>query len=199
MPYITAVLHPEITFMDRRKSLKILGGTAAGIAGLVLVDWKWQLVDQMTHEGFFSLKEEQLITGIADTIIPAGLPPKVPTPDAQPIGALSTGTDKYLIRLFEHCYEKEDQDLIKSQLKSLAEKSKSTLGKSFDKASQEERESLLLSFASSENEEEKKFFDLMKSQTITGFTTVKEVMADYRGYKVAPGYFHGCVDVPSQA
>jgi hypothetical protein len=199
MPYITAVLHPEITFMDRRKSLKILGGTAAGIAGLVLVDWKWQLVDQMTHEGFFSLKEEQLITAIADTIIPAGLPPKVPTPDAQPIGALSTGTDKYLIRLFEHCYEKEDQDLIKSQLKSLAEKSKSTLGKSFDKASQEERESLLLSFASSENEEEKKFFDLMKSQTITGFTTVKEVMADYRGYKVAPGYFHGCVDVPSQA
>lgn len=199
MPYITGVLHPEITLMDRRKSLKILGGTAVGIAGLVLVDWKWQLVDQLTHKGFFSFKEEQLITAIADSIIPAGLPPKVPTPAAQPIGALSTGTDKYLIKLFEHCYEKEDQDLIKSQLKSLAEKSKSTLGKSFDKASQEERESLLLSFSSSENEEEKKFFDLMKSQTITGFTTVKEVMADYRGYKVAPGYFHGCVDVSSQA
>ena len=85
MPYITAVLHPEITFMDRRKSLKILGGTAVGIAGLVLVDWKWQLVDQLTHKGFFSFKEEQLITAIADTIIPAGLPTKVPTPDAQPI------------------------------------------------------------------------------------------------------------------
>ncbi|MCH6235564.1 gluconate 2-dehydrogenase subunit 3 family protein [Cognataquiflexum rubidum] len=199
MPYITAVLHPEITFMDRRKSLKILGGTAVGIAGLVLVDWKWQLVDQLTHKGFFSFKEEQLITAIADTIIPAGLPPKVPTPDAQPIGALSTGTDKYLIRLFEHCYEKEDQDMIKSQLASLAEKSKTTLGKSFEKGTQEEREGLLLSLASSENEEEKKFFDLIKSQTITGFTTVKEVMADYRGYKVAPGYFHGCIDVPSQA
>ncbi|MCS4436542.1 gluconate 2-dehydrogenase subunit 3 family protein [Aquiflexum gelatinilyticum] len=199
MPYITAVLHPEITFMDRRKSLKILGGTAVGIAGLVLVDWKWQLVDQLTHKGFFSFKEEELITAIADTIIPAGLPPKVPTPDAQPIGALSTGTDKYLIRLFEHCYEKNDQDLIKAQLASLAEKSKSEIGKSFDKATQEEREGLLLSFASSENEKEKKFFDLIKSQTITGFTTVKEVMVDYRGYKMAPGYFHGCIDVPSQA
>jgi hypothetical protein len=199
MPYITAVLHPEITNMDRRKSLKILGGAAAGIAGLVLVDWKWQLVDQLTHEGFFSLKEEQLITAIADTIIPAGLPPKVPTPDAQPIGALSTGTDKYLIRLFEHCYEKEDQDMVKAQLASLSEKSKSTLGKSFEKASQEERESLLVSLASSGNEEEKKFFDLMKSQTITGFTTVKEVMADYRGYKVAPGYYKGCVDITSKA
>jgi hypothetical protein len=185
--------------MDRRKSLKILGGTAAGIVGLVLVDWKWQLVDQLRHEGFFSLKEEQLITAIADTIIPAGLPPKVPTPDAQPIGALSTGTDKYLIRLFEHCYEKEDQDMVKAQLASLSEKSKSTLGKSFEKASQEERESLLVSLASSGNEEEKKFFDLMKSQTITGFTTVKEVMADYRGYKVAPGYYKGCVDITSKA
>lgn len=185
--------------MDRRKSLKILGGTSVGIAGLVLVDWKWQLVDQFTHKGFFSFKEEQLITAIADTIIPAGLPAKVPSPNAQPIGALSTGTDKYLIRLFEHCYEKEDQDMVKMQLASLSEKSKTTLGKTFDKASQEERESLLLSFASSENEEEKKFFDLMKSQTITGFTTVKEVMVDYRGYKMAPGYFHGCIDVPSQA
>jgi hypothetical protein len=181
--------------MDRRKSLKILGGTAVGIAGLVLIDWKWQLVDQMTHEGFFTFKEEQLITAIADTIIPAGLPPKVPNPDAKPIGALSTGTDKFLYRLFEHCYAKEDQDLIKSQLAALEQKSKETTGKSFVRNRQEEREKLLMTFADSTDESEKKFFDLMKSQTIMGFTTVKEVMAEYRGYKVAPGFFNGCVDV----
>ncbi len=185
--------------MDRRKSLKILGGTVTGIAGLVIVDWKWQLIDQLTHKGFFTFKEEKLISAIADTIIPEGLPPNIPTPDAQPIGALSTGTDKYLIRLFEHCYEKETQDMVKAQLASLDGKSKSQLGKSFDKASQEDREDLLLSLASSEVEDEKKFFDLMKAQTITGFTTVKEVMADYRGYQVAPGFFNGCVEVPSQA
>lgn len=181
--------------MDRRKSLKILGGTAAGIAGLVLADWKWQLVDQMTHKGFFTFKEEKLITAIADTIIPAGLPPKVPTPDAKPIGALSTGTDKFLYRLFEHCYAKEDQDLIKNQLAALEQKSKETTGKSFAKNSQAEREKLLMALGNSEDESEKKFFDLMKSQTIMGFTTVKEVMADYRGYKVAPGFFKGCVEV----
>lgn len=181
--------------MDRRKSLKILGGTAAGIAGLVLADWKWQLVDQMTHEGFFTFKEEKLISAIADTIIPAGLPPKVPTPDAKPIGALSTGTDKFLYRLFEHCYEQEDQDLIKSQLAALDQKAKDTTGKVFAKNSQAEREKLLMALGNSEDESEKKFFDLMKSQTIMGFTTVKEVMADYRGYKVAPGFFKGCVEV----
>ncbi len=178
--------------MNRRKSLKILGGTAVGIAGLVLADWKWQLLDGMGHTGFFSAKEEKLISAIADTIIPAGLPPKIPSPDAKPIGALSTGTDVYLIKLFEHCYEKEDQDQIKIQLSALAKKG-------FLKSSKEERESLLLQLALSQVEAEREFFDLFKSECISGFTTAKEVMVDYGNYKVAPGFYHGCADLPIQA
>ncbi len=174
--------------MNRRKSLKILGGSAVGIAGLALVDWKWQIIDGLTHEGFFTLKEEKLLTAIADTFIPEGLPPKVPNADAKPIGALTTGTDKYLIRLFEHCYEKEEQELIKAQLDALNQKS-------FLDKSQEEREKLLMALVESENEEENAFFNLMKTETITGFTTVKEVMVDYRNYKVAPGFYQGCADV----
>jgi hypothetical protein len=175
--------------MDRRKSLKIIGGSVAGIAGLVLADRKWQIIDRLTHSGFFSFEEEQLIAAIADTFIPAGLPAKVPTPDAQPIGALSTGTDQFLIKLFEKCYEKEDQDLIKAQLKALHKSG-------FQDLSREEKEKALLALKDSEKEDETKFYDLMRSNTIMGFTTVKEVMADYRGYKVAPGYYHGCVDIP---
>lgn len=175
--------------MDRRKSLKLIGGSVAGIAGLVFADWKWQIVDRLTHAGFFSFEEEQLISVIADTFIPAGLPPILPSPDAQPIGALSTGTDQFLIKLFEKCYEKEDQDLIKAQLKVLKKSG-------FEDLSQEEREQALLGCRDSENEEETKFYDLMRSNTVMGFTTVKEVMADYRGYQVAPGFYHGCVDVP---
>lgn len=176
--------------MDRRKSLKIIGGSVAGIAGLVFADMKWQIVDRFTHAGFFSFDEEQLISAIADTFIPAGLPVKVPNPDAQPIGALSTGTDQFLIKLFEKCYEKEDQDLIKTQLKALKKSG-------FEDLSPEEKESTLMSLKDSENEDEKKFYDLMRSNTILGFTTVKEVMADYRGYQVAPGFYNGCVDVPA--
>ncbi|MEN2282444.1 gluconate 2-dehydrogenase subunit 3 family protein [Algoriphagus sp. SE2] len=178
--------------MNRRKSLKILGGTAVGIAGLVLADWKWQLLDGINHKGFFTLKEEKLISAIADTIIPEGLPPKIPSPEAKPIGALSTGTDIYMMKLFEHCFEKEDQDKIKLQLASLDKKG-------FLKASKEERKAMLIVLSDSENEAEKEFFDLMKSETITGFTTVKEVMVDYRNYKVAPGFYTGCADVPAKA
>lgn len=174
--------------MDRRKSLKIIGASAVGIAGLVLADWKWQITDELTHKGFFTFKEEKIISAIADTFIPEGLPPKVPNVNAKPIGALTTGTDKYLIRLFEHCYEAKEQELVKSQLKALDQKS-------FPDGSQEEREKLLMALAQSENEEEKTFFGLMKTETITGFTTVKEVMVDYRNYKVAPGFYQGCADV----
>jgi hypothetical protein len=174
--------------MERRKSLKIIGGSVVGIAGLVFADWKWQIVDRITHAGFFSFDEEQLIAAIADTFIPAGLPAKLPTPDALPLGALSTGTDQFLVRLFEKCYEKEDQDLIKGQLKSLKKSG-------FEDLSQEEKEQALMALKDSENEDEQKFYNLMRSNTILGFTTVKEVMADYRGYQVAPGFYHGCVDV----
>ncbi|NVJ84824.1 MAG: gluconate 2-dehydrogenase subunit 3 family protein [Algoriphagus sp.] len=172
--------------MDRRKSLKILGAGGVGIAGLVLADWKWHLVDQLTHQGFFSWKQEKLISAVAETIIPDGLPPVTPSPDAQPIGALSTGTDKFLLRFFEHCYEKEDQDLIKRQLDKLGKTD-------FLESDQARREELLLALANSGDEEEKKFFDIMKSRTIYGFTTVREVMVDYHGYKVAAGGFSGCV------
>ncbi|MDN3205909.1 gluconate 2-dehydrogenase subunit 3 family protein [Algoriphagus sediminis] len=178
--------------MDRRKSLKILGGAAVGISGLIFADWKWQLIDQATHEGFFTLRQEQMLTAISDTIIPEGIPPKVPSSNSKPIGALSTGTDKFLIRLFEHCYESEDQELIKKQLDQLK-------SEGFLSAEKGKREEMLLSLSNSEDEEKTKFFDIIKSETIRGFTTAKEVMVDYRNYQLAPGMYKGCEDVNQQA
>jgi hypothetical protein len=54
-----------------------------------------------------------------------------------------------------------------------------------------------MKIAASENKDDKDFFDLMKSETIRGFSTSKEVMTKYLKYKVAPGHYHGCVDVKS--
>jgi phosphopantetheinyl transferase (holo-ACP synthase) len=183
--------------MNRRKSLKILGGSVVGIAGLVMIDWKWQLMDQMTHNGFFSFTEKKLIRSIADTIIPEGLPANVSSDNSKPIGALSTGTDIYLLKVFEHCYEKEGQEILKRQLRALDNRTQNELASHFYAVDKEVREAMLVSLSTSENEENRDFFQTMKSETITGFTTVKEVMVDYRNYKVAPGYYHGCADLPS--
>ena len=54
---------------------------------------------------------------------------------------------------------------------------------------------LSVGFSASEQKSAKDFFNLIKSETINGFTTSKEVMLNYYHYKVAPGHYYGCVDV----
>lgn len=181
--------------MNRRSTLKGLLAAGGGIAGLALVEWKWHIVEDTLYPRFFTRLEETLITSIADTIIPAGMPPAVPNGPTEPIGALSTGTDKFLLKLIEHCYEKEEQDKLRLQLMALEKSADQAFGESFADCTQQQREELLMTRANSEVEEEKEFFDFFKSNTIRGFTTTQLVMTNYRDYKVAPGHFHGCASV----
>lgn len=71
--------------------------------------------------------------------------------------------------------------------------------KDFATADKESREAMLMALAEAEDPAAKEFFGVMKSETITGFATVKEVMVDYRKYQVAPGFYNGCVDATSNA
>jgi hypothetical protein len=141
--------------------------------------------DTTTHLSSFSVAEQEILAGVTDTIIPAGYA----------IGALSAGVDKYLQKLIDKCYEKEVQDNVKIQLKGLETSAQSVYGKSFAKCDQVQRQTLLLKLSVSEKKPEKDFFNLMKSETINGFTTSKEVMVNYFHYQVAPGHYYGCVDI----
>jgi hypothetical protein len=174
--------------MQRRTSLKLLGAAGAGIAGLALVDWKWQILDRLTHAGFFTYDQEQLITSLAETLIPEG--PTVGSTAAS-IGALSTGTDQFLIKFFEKCLEKEEQDILIQELKALEKQGFASLPK-------QEREAILGEYSKTENENQKKFYELIRGNTIFGFTTAKQVMVDHLGYQVAPGFYNGCVEEPAQ-
>lgn len=174
--------------MQRRTSLKLLGAAGAGIAGLAFVDWKWQILDRLTHVGFFSHDQEQLITSLADTLIPEGVAGES---TAASIGALSTGTDQFLIKFFEKCLEKEEQAILIQELNALEKQGFATLPKL-------EREAILGEYSKTENENQKKFYELIRGNTIFGFTTAKQVMVDYLGYQVAPGFYNGCVEEPAQ-
>ncbi len=133
------------------------------------------------------VSDSEILASVVDTIIPAG----------ESIGALSVGVDKFLQKLLVHCYEKDIQDNVAAQLKALDEKAKSSTGKAFTSCDQSQRETLLNALASSEDKNEKAFFDLIKSETIRGFSTSREVMLNYLNYKILPGHFYGCVDVNS--
>ena len=136
-------------------------------------------------QGSFSADAQATLAAVADTIIPAG----------NSIGALSVGVDKFLQKLIDHCYAKDVQDNVKAQLTALDATAEALHGKPFRDCDQPQREQILLARAASENKAEADFFDLMKSETIRGFNTSREVMVNYLHYKQVPGHYHGCVDV----
>ena len=171
--------------MDRRKAIKNLAIVSGGL--ITLPQWMVScgVSDTTIHQSSFSVAEQKILASITDTIIPAG----------NSIGALSVGVDKFLQKLIDDCYEKDVQDNVKTQLRSLEESAKATNKKRFADCTQTQREELLLKLSTSTNNSEKDFFDLIKSETIRGFNTSQKVMQEYLGYKVAPGHYYGSVDV----
>ena len=145
----------------------------------------WTLDKLILGKSSFGVDEQELLKSVADTIIPAG----------NSIGAVTVGVDKFLQKLFQDCYEKDVQANIKDQLLKLDKNAQDVSGKGFAACDQQQRQELLLKFSSSDDKAEKDFFDVVKSETIRGFNTSKEVMLNYLKYKVVPGHYYGCVDV----
>lgn len=172
--------------MNRRTSLKGIAAGAIGLAAFAYFANDWDIFGIETTPSIFTKPQQKTLSSLADTIIPKG---------NGDIGALDVGTDTFLEKLFEKCYESDIQGSIKTQLTSLNNKAQEKHQKAFAECSQEERETLFLSFSTSEQEEEKEFFELFKSQTIRGFSTTKEVMLDYLKFEIAPGRYSGCIDV----
>ena len=169
--------------MNRRDTIK---GLAASGSLLALGFWTKACVKPVAAgpAPFFSVTEAGTIRAIADAIIPEG----------GGIGALSQGVDKFLLGLFEKCYEPEIQQNIKTQLAILQSAAQDCHGKTFADCTHLERQELLLNLAYSGIPAESDFFKLLKSETIRGFTTTEHVMTQYLEYKVIPGHYYGCVD-----
>ena len=171
--------------MNRRETIKAMMASSGALIALPSWAEAWTRTDIDAHRTTFSLQTQETLAAVADTIIPAGTA----------IGALSVGVDKYLQKLIDHCYEKDVQDNIKAQLESLETSARTGYGKAFKECDQVQREGLLLQFAGSENANEAEFFKLIKSETIRGFNTSREVMVNYLKFKQVPGHYYGCVDV----
>jgi hypothetical protein len=171
--------------MTRRETLRNLMVTTGALVALPSWAREWTKADLALHTSTFGTPEQALISNVADTIIPAG----------NSIGALTVGVDKFLQKLFDVCYEPEARENIKKQLANLESSAQKEYSKSFIECDQSSREKMLLKLESSTDQNEKDFFKTMKSETIRGFNTSKEVMTNYLKYKSAPGHYYGCVDL----
>lgn len=169
--------------MNRRNSLKKLLLTTTGL--VVLPAWaKGWSPSVLLVNPIFSASEQATIVSVADTFIPKG--------DA--IGALDVGVELFLQKLFADCYDLPVQENIKFQLNSLHQNALKGFNTPFIDCDQFQREILLLAMSNSEDPNEKEFFEILKSETIRGFRSSREVMRKYYKYVVAPGHFHGCVN-----
>ena len=173
--------------MNRRESLKTLMATTGALVALPAWASGWHRTELSTaaFAPLFGSTTKELLSAVADTIIPQG----------NSIGARAVGVDAFLEKLFADCYEKPVQENIEKQLIALDAMAHTKHGQSFIMCDQSQREALLLSFAQSQNAAEKEFFTLVKSETIRGFNTSREVMTTYLKYKPVPGHYYGCVDL----
>ena len=172
--------------MNRRNYIKNLALLSSGLISLPAWADGWQAATLTLPPSLFAATEQEILTAVVDTIIPQG----------NSIGALSVGVDTFLQKLLADCYDGATQDNVKKQLNYLETQAQTSFGKSFTSADQPQRQELLLAMASDEKDK-KDFFNLMKSETIRGFNTSKEVLGDHLKYKVVPGHYKGCVEINS--
>jgi hypothetical protein len=171
--------------MNRRETIKKLMVASGSLVALPAWANQWGAEQVNLHSSSFPTGLQETLASVADTLIPAG----------NSTGALSVGVDKFLQKLIDNCYEKEVQDNVKTQLVALEATAQSTYGRAFTTCNQGQREEMLLRFSISASEAEESFFKLIKSETIRGFNTSREVMVNHHHYKQVPGHFYGCVDV----
>jgi hypothetical protein len=171
--------------MKRRESLKTMLLASGALVSLPAWAQAWHVEDVKAYRSSFSATEQSLLASVADTVIPAG----------NAVGALTVGVDLFLQKLLDNCYDSETQQNVKMQLTALDGEARRVYSQSFSSCDQTQRQTLLGKLELSENKAEKDFFTLMKTETIRGFTTSREVMLTYLKYKSAPGHYYGCVDV----
>lgn len=179
------VLFNFIPQMNRRDTIKTIMAASGAFVALPAWAEAWSSAEVQSHASTFSIATQETLAAVADTIIPPG----------NEIGALSVGVDRFLLKLFANCYEKEVQENVTSQLLELDNSSQAQHQRPFKDCSQQEREALLLQLSASEDQAEQEFFKLVKSETIRGFNTSREVMINYLHFRQVPGHYYGCVDV----
>ncbi|GAB5409590.1 MAG: hypothetical protein BalsKO_19550 [Balneolaceae bacterium] len=171
--------------MKRRDALKNLAFASGAVIALPSWAFGWKAEDMSRMNTTFTDYEINLISSIVDVVIPSN----------GEIGGLSVGVDNYLVGLISRCYEKEFRGQIRAQLHKLDTNAKDAHGKVFSECDVQKQTELFKALNTNRNNDDNDFFEFMKSQTIRGFETSEEVMMNYHGFVLMPGFYDGNVDV----
>lgn len=164
--------------MNRREAIQkatlILGGVMAAplMAGAM---------GQVTNFGEsikVSAEQEALLAEVADIIIPTTGTP----------GAKTAGVQKFIVRVMRDCYEKPDQEKFYTGLAKLDADSQAKFGKGFINLDLVQKNEMV----KQSTIDNKTFFLLMKSLTVTGYFTSEIGATQALDYLPIPGRFDPC-------
>jgi len=201
--------------MDRREAVRnvafLLGGALSATTIGVFLDSCNPTPDKKGTD-LFSAEQQELITEIADIIIPATKTP----------GAKAAGVGPFISMMVKDCYPKDAQEIFVKGLEDLEKRAKKESGSSFLKLSVKEREQLLADLrdetiaaqkAEKDKEEKEKarqagtvkgaekskstpqFFAIARDLTLLGYFTSEIGATQAYEYVDIPGRYDGCVDL----
>ena len=175
--------------MNRRDTLKKMLWSSGSLISLPGWAHDWKLDEITLIDTHFKRAHTNVLGAVVDAILPTS---------NEGLGGLSIGVDQYLQKLFQQCFEEEVSENLRFQLENLNKKAQNLHGHTFDLCDFVQRQAILQSMEISEDDNERAFFDLVKSQAIRGFQTSREVMTHFYKYRLAPGFYDGCknVEVP---
>ncbi|GAB3911653.1 hypothetical protein GCM10028803_53640 [Larkinella knui] len=170
--------------MKRRSALKSLIVATGSLVTLPAwaTGWTPETVGQLT---FASLDEEMMLAELVETFIPETTTP----------GAKSLKVHQFVLRMITDCYDQPAQELLKQGLIKTDEMARQAYSKPFTACDVPQRTDLLRQLSAAVEPETQQFANLIKGLTIRGYTNSEYYLVNVRKYVMAPGFYHGCVDL----
>ncbi|GEO05448.1 hypothetical protein AAE02nite_31120 [Adhaeribacter aerolatus] len=168
--------------MKRRAALKGISMAVAGLVALPAWASGWNPAS-LGKVSAVPLPEEALLAELVETIIP-----ETDTP-----GAKSLQVHRFVLRMIQDCYGEVAQSNLQQGLVAVDEVAKGAFDKSFVNLNVTQRVAVLTHLQKSDDPSTKGFISLVKNLTIQGYLNSEYVLLNMMDYKMAPGFYHGCV------
>ncbi|MBL4676885.1 MAG: gluconate 2-dehydrogenase subunit 3 family protein [Mucilaginibacter sp.] len=174
--------------MNRRAAIRnmaLIMGSAVVLPSC-LHDDKGKAVVELKHLKI-DADQEKLVNSLTETILP-----KTDTP-----GAAELGINLFVFKMLDDCTSKEQQADFITGLGGFADEAKKQMGKSFADGTDKERTAFVTQMEQhskdknyKDNAKSMAFYQMVKGQTIFGYTTSKFFMTKQVVYELVPGRYN---------
>jgi hypothetical protein len=172
--------------MKRRAAVRNLGLTFAGLVSLPAWALGWSPAS-IGLPAVLPIADELLLAEIVETIIP-----ETNTP-----GAKSLKVHQFVLRMINDCYGEPAQATLKQGIGQTNQVAEQVYAKPFIACDGPQRTEILVQMSNSADPAVKQFVALVKNLTIRGYMNSEYYLVNVLGYKMAPGFYKGCVPVGS--